>query len=103
MFSIYIYQQYLQYALPFFCFSVGLIQGLRKIQMAEIYLAFLRSLRYVRTYADIGNLFSAFGPLTKHVILRVAHAPGYAGNLFPATDFKGNRELAIPACITARA
>ena len=26
-----------------------------------------------------------------------------AGNVFPATDFKGNRELAIPACITARA
>ena len=28
---------------------------------------------------------------------------GNAGNVFPATDFKGNRELAIPACITARA
>ena len=26
-----------------------------------------------------------------------------AGNVFPATDFKGNRGLAIPACITARA
>ena len=26
-----------------------------------------------------------------------------AGNVFPATDFKGNRKLAIPACITARA
>ena len=28
---------------------------------------------------------------------------GNAGNVFPATDFKGNRKLAIPACITARA
>ena len=27
---------------------------------------------------------------------------GNAGNVFPATDFKGNRQLAIPACITAR-
>ena len=27
---------------------------------------------------------------------------GYAGNVFPTTDFKGNRQLAIPACITAR-
>ena len=28
---------------------------------------------------------------------------GNAGNVFPATDFRGNRWLAIPACITARA
>ena len=28
---------------------------------------------------------------------------GNAGNVFPATDFKRNRLLAIPACITARA
>ena len=28
---------------------------------------------------------------------------GNAGNVFPATDFKGNHQLAIPACITARA
>ena len=28
---------------------------------------------------------------------------GNAGNLFPATDFKGNCSLAIPTCITARA
>ena len=26
-----------------------------------------------------------------------------AGDVFPAADFKGNRQLAIPACITARA
>ena len=26
-----------------------------------------------------------------------------AGNVFPANNFKGNRQLAIPACITARA
>ena len=28
---------------------------------------------------------------------------GNAGNDFPATDLKGNHQLAIPACITARA
>ena len=28
---------------------------------------------------------------------------GNAGNVFPATDFKGNRYLASPACITTRA
>ena len=28
---------------------------------------------------------------------------GNAGNVFPAAEFNGNRELAIPACITARA
>ena len=28
---------------------------------------------------------------------------GNAGNVFPATDFKENRWLAIPTCITARA
>ena len=28
---------------------------------------------------------------------------GNAGNVFYATDFKGNRELAFPACITSRA
>ena len=28
---------------------------------------------------------------------------GNVGNVFPATDFKGNRQLAIPACITGRA
>ena len=26
-----------------------------------------------------------------------------AGNVFPATDFKGNHLVAMPACITARA
>ena len=28
---------------------------------------------------------------------------GNAGNVFPVTDFKGNHQLAIPACIAARA
>ena len=28
---------------------------------------------------------------------------GNAGNVFPATDFKGNHQLVIPACITTRA
>ena len=38
-------------------------------------------------------------------ILKIAGCActGNAGNVFPAADFKGNRKLAIPACITARA
>ena len=41
-------------------------------------------------------------PLTRYVKLRVAHVPGIRDRS-PATDFKGNRLLAIPICITARA
>ena len=43
------------------------------------------------------------GPLTRYVKLQVAHAPGMPGTFSPAADFKGNRWLAIPTCITARA
>ena len=43
------------------------------------------------------------GPLTRYVKLQVAHAPGMPGTFSPAAYFKGNRWLAIPACITARA
>ena len=43
------------------------------------------------------------GPLARYVKLRVAHAPGMPGTFSPAADFKENRLLAIPACITARA
>ena len=43
------------------------------------------------------------GPLTRYVKLRVAHAPGMPGTFSPDAEFKGKRELAIPACITARA
>ena len=43
------------------------------------------------------------GPLAKYVKLRVAHAPGMPRTFFPAADFTGNRYLAIPACIMARA
>ena len=35
--------------------------------------------------------------------MQVAHAPGMPGTFSPAADFKENRLLAIPACITARA
>ena len=42
-------------------------------------------------------------PLARYVKLRVAHAPGMPGTFPPAADFKGNRRLAIPACITANA
>ena len=43
------------------------------------------------------------GPLTRYVKLQVAHAPGMPGTFSPAADFKENRLLAIPACITASA
>ena len=42
-------------------------------------------------------------PLTRYVTLRVAHAPRMPGTFSAAADFKGNRQLTIPACITARA
>ena len=44
-----------------------------------------------------------YGPLTRYVKLQVAHAPGMPGTFSPAADFKENRLIAIPACITARA
>ena len=42
---------------------------------------------------------------TSYQIRKIARCAcaGNAGNLFPTTDFKGNRQLVIPACITARA
>ena len=43
------------------------------------------------------------GPLTRYAKLRVAHALGMPGTFSSAAEFKGNRELAIPAGITARA
>ena len=43
------------------------------------------------------------GPLTRYVTLRVAHAPGMPGTFSLVDDSKGNRYLAIPACIAARA
>ena len=49
------------------------------------------------------GMVSAYEPLTRYVKLRVAYAPGMPGTFSPAAEFKGNRELAIPACITARA
>ena len=49
------------------------------------------------------SLPSWHGPLTRYVKLRIAHAPGMPGTFSPTADFKGNRYLAIPACITARA
>ena len=44
-------------------------------------------------------------PWTSYQIRKIAGCActGNSGNVFPATDFKGNRLLAIPACITARA
>ena len=43
------------------------------------------------------------GPITRSVKLWFAHAPGMPGTFSPAADFKGNRWLAIPACIMSRA
>ena len=49
------------------------------------------------------NFQFSHGPLTRYVKSRVAHAPGMPGTFPPAAHFKENRQLAIPACITARA
>ena len=58
----------------------------------------------IRHVMCIGHaLFLCHGPLTRYVRLQVAHAPGMPGTFPSAADFKGNRYLAIPACITARA
>ena len=43
------------------------------------------------------------GPLARYVNLQIAHASGMPGTFFPIADFKGNRQLAIPAYTTARA
>ena len=44
-------------------------------------------------------------PLASYQIRKISGCAcaGNAGNVFPATDIKVNRELTIPACITARA
>ena len=49
--------------------------------------------------------FSDTFPLATYQIRKIVAGAcaGNARNDFTATDFKGNRELAIPACITARA
>ena len=35
--------------------------------------------------------FKYHGPFTRYAKLRVTHAPGMPGTVFPANDFKGNR------------
>ena len=44
-------------------------------------------------------------PWASHQIRKIAGCAcaGHAGNVFPTTNFKATRYLAIPACITARA
>ena len=51
---------------------------------------------------NAADIASEHGPLTRYVTLRVAHAPGVSGTFSLAAASKGNRQLAIPACITAR-
>ena len=46
--------------------------------------------KYVNGRIDYDRSYSLEGPLTRYVKLRVAHAPGMPGNVFPATDFNGN-------------
>ena len=45
-----------------------------------------------------------FPPWASYQMRKIAGCAcaGNAGNDFPATDFKGNHQLVIPACITAR-
>ena len=58
------------------------------------------SLVYIGRTSDIKTLH----PWASYKIRKIAGCAcaGNTGNVFPATDFKGNRQLAIPACITAR-
>ena len=65
--------------------------------VGDIFVTALTVSRIGKSYVG-GN-----GPLTRYVKLQVAHAPGMPGTYSPAADFKGNRYLAITACITARA
>ena len=65
----------------------------RHVQPIHTQWASIRTCRYVGYH----------GPLTRYVKLRVAHAPRMPGTFSPTAEFKGNRELAIPACIKARA
>ena len=58
---------------------------------------------WIKSYYIPSQILPPYGPLTRCVKLQVAHAPGMPGTFSPAADFKGNRKLAIPACITARA
>ena len=54
---------------------------------------------HLRSHADGHRLLASY---QLRNIVGCACA-GNAGNVLPATDLKGNRKLAIPACITARA
>ena len=58
---------------------------------------------YLSLFLMVQIAITQHGPLTRYVKSRVAHAPGMPGTFPPAAEFKGKRELAIPACITARA
>ena len=59
-------------------------------------------MRWKWRYAITVNFLAA--PLASYQIRKVAGCAcaGKAGNVFPATDFKGNRWLTIPPFITAR-
>ena len=61
------------------------------------------SQNYIKLSLMTCNQGLLHGPLTRYVKLQVAHAPGMPGTFSPTADFKWNRWLAIPACITARA
>ena len=51
------------------------------------------------------NYMAIILPWASYQILKTAGCAwaGNVGNVFPAADFKGNRQLATPACTTARA
>ena len=59
-------------------------------------------------YKQCTKIYSiCHGPLTRYIKFQIAHAPWMSGTFSPTSDFcvffNGNRQLAIPACITARA
>ena len=54
-------------------------------------------------HALTSNGASIVLPWASYQIRKIAGWAGDAGNVFPATDFKRNRQLATAACITAHA
>ena len=92
------------------CFYIFISAGEISLQDISVDLNQLRGTQAVgkRDVTDLESFIDSLdldpnGPLTRYLKLQVAHAPGMPGTFPPAADFKQNRKLAIPTCITARA
>ena len=74
-------------------------------QIANAKLSSLQLKRPISQIARCTCLISRNTPWSSNQISEIAGCAcaGNTRNVFPATDFKGNRQLASPACITTRA